>query len=313
MKKKTLLMTSIVVVLLILLIPIRMNLKDGGSVSYKSIIYEITKIHQLAENTDGVKPYIDGYEIKILGMTVYRQTDEPTVHTTQSNSPEIVGKTFMYEKGGFSGVEGDNFEISINNDGTWTYTEGLASSHFALPEKCSWVLKDGILALTEKMYNDVEHTNYFKVDGAYLIYQADGSANFIYTKVEDGDKFIDKSQLDKIDNQITVRENFVSKMGKGTLSQAVDLSEEDASSLLNIVESKDWVEDKPKCIHDCAITLKGNLYYYHSYCGTLERIDLSEVSTQSSKEPEKSSMLIFDEKTKHLVNTLLKKYIDLEQ
>ncbi len=199
MRKKTFLIIAIIVVLLILLTPIRMNLKDGGSVSYKSLLYEITKIHQLSPYVDGVKPYIDGFEVKILGMRVYRQTDE-TEPTTQSNSPEIVGKTFVYEKGGFSGVEGDNFEISINNDGTWTYTEGLASSHFALPEKCSWVLKDGILALTEKMYNDVEHTNYFKVDGACLIYQADGSANFIYTKVEDGDKFIDKLQFEKTDN-----------------------------------------------------------------------------------------------------------------
>lgn len=75
MKKKTLAIVAIVV-LVILLTPIRMNLKDGGSVRYQSLIYEVTKIHQLAPEADGVKPYIDGFEVKILGMTVYRETNE---------------------------------------------------------------------------------------------------------------------------------------------------------------------------------------------------------------------------------------------
>ena len=56
--------------------PVRMNLKDGGSVRYKALVYEVTKIHRLAPEVDGVKPYIDGFEIKILGMTVYRETNE---------------------------------------------------------------------------------------------------------------------------------------------------------------------------------------------------------------------------------------------
>ena len=76
MKKKIFAIIAIAVVLVISLIPIRMNLKDGGSVRYKSLVYEVTKIHQLAPEVDGVKPYIDGFEVKILGMTVYRETNE---------------------------------------------------------------------------------------------------------------------------------------------------------------------------------------------------------------------------------------------
>ena len=75
MKKKIFAILAIVV-LVILLTPIRMNLKDGGSVRYKSLVYEVTKIHQLAPEEDGVKPYIDGFEVKILGMTVYREINE---------------------------------------------------------------------------------------------------------------------------------------------------------------------------------------------------------------------------------------------
>lgn len=76
MKKRKLMILSIIIVLAVFLTPIRMNLKDGGSVRYKSLVYEVTKIHQLAPNVDGVKPYIDGFEVKILGITVYRETSE---------------------------------------------------------------------------------------------------------------------------------------------------------------------------------------------------------------------------------------------
>ena len=74
MKKKF--FVVIVIVFVILLTPVRMNLKDGGSVRYKALVYEVTKIHQLSPEVDGVKPYIDGFEIKILGMTVYREIYE---------------------------------------------------------------------------------------------------------------------------------------------------------------------------------------------------------------------------------------------
>ena len=76
MKKKKLYIIVITLILVILLAPIRMNLKDGGSVRYKSLVYEITKIHQHTPDADGVKPYIDGFEVKILGMTVLRVTNE---------------------------------------------------------------------------------------------------------------------------------------------------------------------------------------------------------------------------------------------
>ena len=76
MKKNRFAVIAIILVLIILLFPVRMNLKDVGSVRYKSLVYEITKIHQLAPDVAGVKPYIDGYEVKILGVTIYRETNE---------------------------------------------------------------------------------------------------------------------------------------------------------------------------------------------------------------------------------------------
>ena len=55
MKKKFFVVIAIIVVLVILLTPVRMNLKDGGSARYKALVYEVTKIHQLSPEVDGVK------------------------------------------------------------------------------------------------------------------------------------------------------------------------------------------------------------------------------------------------------------------
>lgn len=74
MKTKKFAVIAIIFVLAVLFTPVRMNLKDGGSVSYKSFVYEVTKIHRFAD-VDGVKPYIDGFELKIFGITVYRETN----------------------------------------------------------------------------------------------------------------------------------------------------------------------------------------------------------------------------------------------
>ena len=71
-----------VVLAAVLLVPVRVNLKDGGSVRYRALLYEVTKIHQLAPEVKGVKPYIDGFEVKLLGWTVYRETNEEMLNAS---------------------------------------------------------------------------------------------------------------------------------------------------------------------------------------------------------------------------------------
>ena len=75
MKKKAISIIAAVLIMAVLLTPVRMRLKDGGSVRYKSLVYEVTKIHRLAPEAEGVRPVIDGLEVKIFGMTVYRDTN----------------------------------------------------------------------------------------------------------------------------------------------------------------------------------------------------------------------------------------------
>lgn len=83
-KKRKTIICIIVVILIILLFPIRMVLKDGGSVEYKAILYTITKYHKLSFETES--GYTDGIGIKILGMEIYNNTKE--VKTKNNNKKE---------------------------------------------------------------------------------------------------------------------------------------------------------------------------------------------------------------------------------
>lgn len=74
--KKKIWIIIMVLLLSILLFPTRNQLKDGGSVQYKSLTYEITKVHSLiseeeTKKSGKVKPFKHGYIIKILGFEVY--------------------------------------------------------------------------------------------------------------------------------------------------------------------------------------------------------------------------------------------------
>ena len=81
MKKKTKIIALLILVMVILLAPIPRKLPDGGSVSYKSLTYEVVKIHQPSATTNYTNPnydlgeYADGLEIKVLGKTIYLKVE----------------------------------------------------------------------------------------------------------------------------------------------------------------------------------------------------------------------------------------------
>ncbi len=72
---KILIIAVIIFILVLLLIPTKTKYEDGGSIGYRAALYEVIKLHELGGNDD-TKPYIEGIEIKILGMTIYRNTNE---------------------------------------------------------------------------------------------------------------------------------------------------------------------------------------------------------------------------------------------
>lgn len=59
----------VVILLIIFLIPIPIRYKDGGSVGYRAILYDVTKYHQL--DLESETGYNDGWKIKVIGIPIY--------------------------------------------------------------------------------------------------------------------------------------------------------------------------------------------------------------------------------------------------
>jgi hypothetical protein len=117
MKKKKI--NFIVVIILILaLIPIPMKLKDGGSVEYKAILYEVKKYHTI--NTESTKGYDDGLKIKILGLTIYDKIN--TYIETENNDDG--SKLYENSKDCCENcICGDTIELLKKLETAWTLTE----------------------------------------------------------------------------------------------------------------------------------------------------------------------------------------------
>ncbi len=64
-RKKLTAIVILTVLLIILLFPVRLVYRDGGTVCYKAMLYEITKYHI------GVGEYTAGWNVKICGFEVY--------------------------------------------------------------------------------------------------------------------------------------------------------------------------------------------------------------------------------------------------
>jgi len=92
------------------------------------------------------------------------------------------GKTYVYENKGIMG----SFTITLCNDGTFSYYEGMASSYIGFG---SWKRDGDNITLTDDGYGGLGLVNHFRIDGDDLIFVEDGSSNFIYVKVQDGERF----------------------------------------------------------------------------------------------------------------------------
>lgn len=90
----------------------------------------------------------------------------------------VSGRTFKWEKEGFGG----DFTITLEKDGKFNYYEGYLSSYLGYGD---WSVEDDTVILKE---NDREF--HFRVKDGELIFLSDESNKFIYTSVENGDRFI---------------------------------------------------------------------------------------------------------------------------
>ena len=72
---KKVLIIILILVALILLFPIREQAKDGGSVRYTAILYDVYKVHCLYGGPDTGMLYVEGIIVEFLGHQVYNNTN----------------------------------------------------------------------------------------------------------------------------------------------------------------------------------------------------------------------------------------------
>ena len=108
--KKKVIIVLMVVILLILLVPKPRYLNDGGTIEYKSLFYNVTKLNKL--NYYSSTGYDKGTIIEILGIEVYNDVviAEPTVISYDENNQK------------YSKII-DNSCIELNIPSEWKYEE----------------------------------------------------------------------------------------------------------------------------------------------------------------------------------------------
>ena len=174
----------------------------------------------------------------------------------------------------------------------------------------------------EKIYED-ERNEYF-ISGLYsqyiIVHYTDGTQEDIVTALNAGratfadlGKFGIRYWAEPKPTSFDIAENTVAEIGRGTLKFAVELSDEDAASLLGLIESGYWVEavDASDCNNDCAVNLGGRLLYYCSECGTFTEYRLSEMSTMSHQTTTSARFWTMPLADQLFVNNILCEYIDL--
>jgi len=116
------------------------------------------------------------------------KTEQSSEKDTDTQITERIGnRIFSYTGEPLDpNFEDDVFHIALMEDGSFSYYESMLSSHIGFG---TWHVQDGILILTESPDTGHEATYRFEVDGNKLYFIQDGSDNFIYIQVKDGEKF----------------------------------------------------------------------------------------------------------------------------
>ena len=73
--KKKIIIGVCVLLAIVCLIPARMHLDDGGTVVYKSILYQVDDVHRINTEDTSENEYLEGIVVKIFGIEVYNDVE----------------------------------------------------------------------------------------------------------------------------------------------------------------------------------------------------------------------------------------------
>ena len=115
----------------------------------------------------------------------YNGTGDEVIHLFYNSGDkrdDVAGKTYLYEGEGTGG----SFTITLYEDGTFTYYEGMLSSYIG---DGTFMLDGDTVVMTDDGPGGYGLVNRFRRDGDDLVFVEQDSDNFIYVKVKDGEKF----------------------------------------------------------------------------------------------------------------------------
>ena len=121
--KKKIVIGIVVFFMLVLLVPIRLQMKDGGSVQYKAVLYSVTKYHQITmemdDENEGIvdSGHLDGWGIEILGIEIFNNTkyvsDADSIQENQTDFLKNISEDYTLEDARIDGcVCFDNGDIT---------------------------------------------------------------------------------------------------------------------------------------------------------------------------------------------------------
>lgn len=177
MKKKIIIIVCVVLVLM--LIPIRLQLRDGGTVEYKSILYKVSKVHRLIDNGFDI-----GTEIRILGIKVF------------DNVKSFYDKKELKETVGVDVVP--TLSDKISKDTSWCPTFQLIWNDFKNDIVKEDIKFDEKLDMLDNLnkegftLNDISDSYYFKIYGRKNLELKSKIENAIKEKFNQNSDILDK-------------------------------------------------------------------------------------------------------------------------
>ncbi|GEM_PF-1315742 len=178
--KKTIIIAAviIIVIMLVLFIPTHKEVfRDGGTKEYRALAYKIVVWNRITPSGIVHKTSVYWYPRSLNGIDMLWDYE-------QQKAAEIYAGTFVWEKEGIGG----DFTITLKKDGTFTYYEGYLSSFIG---EGTWADNNGVIILSEqKGYDTVNYR--FKAEKHALVFIKEGSGEFLFCDVADGDRFNSK-------------------------------------------------------------------------------------------------------------------------